>query len=205
MIKTILMMQKNTIPKQANFTRLNPKIEPLGKDGVMIPTQSREWKAAKRIALINNYGAGGNNAAMIVQEPIPMSPASYPKTRTQPSHCPIIVSGKTTEAVLSYCERLGAFLSRTDMTNTLADVAYNLALKQNREFENSQILTCASIEDLSSEFEKTLSGTIKLHKSPRNRPSVVLCFGGQDGKWAHISKGLYDSSVLLQRYIVGDD
>ena len=199
------MMQKNTIPRQANFTRLNPNIEPLGKDGVMIPTQSMKWKAVKRIALINNYGAGGNNAAMVLQEPIPMTPASSPKTRTQPSHCPIIISGKTTEAVVAYCERLGYFLSRTDMTNTLADVAYNLALKQSREFENSQIITCASIDDLSSQLEKTVSSTIKLHKSPSNRPSVVLCFGGQDGKWAHISKGLYENSVLLQRHIVGDD
>ena len=91
------------------------------------------------------------------------------------------------------------------MNDTLADVAHNLALKQNREFENSQVLTCASIEDLSSQLEKTVSGTTKLHKSPSHSPSVVLCFGGQDGKWAHISRGLYDSSVLLQRYIVGDD
>jgi acyl transferase domain-containing protein len=204
LIKTILMMQKSTIPKQANFTRLNPKIEPLGKDRVSIPTQSREWKAAKRIALINNYGAGGNNAAMVLQEPMPISAASQPETCTQPSHLPVFISGKTTEAVRSYCLRLGAFLSRKDMTYTLADFTYNLAMKQSRELETSLILTSASIEELSSQLEKAASGATKLQKSPSHRPSVVLCFGGQDGKWAHISKDLYDSSVLLQRHIVGD-
>jgi acyl transferase domain-containing protein len=68
LIKTILMIQNKTIPKIANFKHLNPKIKPLGKDHILIPTQSREWKVAKHIALINNYGAGGNNAAMVVKE-----------------------------------------------------------------------------------------------------------------------------------------
>lgn len=202
LIKTILMMQKNTIPKQANFTRLNPKIEPFGKDRVLVPTQPRDWKVTKRIALINNYGAGGNNTAMVLQEPTPIVPASHPKIRTQLGHYPIFISGKTSEAVRSYCSRLVAFLSRKDRSITLADVAYNLTLKQNRDFETSQILTTASIEELSGKLEKTASGAAELQKFASHSPSVVLCFGGQDGKWAHISKGLYDSSVLLQCYRV---
>lgn len=205
LIKTILMMQKNKIPKQANFTRLNPKIEPLGKDRVMIPTQSREWKAAKRIAVINNYGAGGNNAAMVLQESMPTAPVSNPKTCTQPSHFPVFISGRTTEAVRSYCDRLGTLLRRKDMTYTLADFSYNLALKQNRELENSLILTSASIEELSSQLEAAGSGATELRKTPSQIPSVVLCFGGQNGKSACISKGLYDSSLLLQRHIVSHD
>jgi acyl transferase domain-containing protein len=171
----------------------------------MISTQSTEWKAAKCKVLINNYGAEGNKAAIVLQEPMPISPASYPKTHTQLTLCPIFISGKTTEAVRSYCDHLGAVLSRKDMTNTLADVAYNLALKQNREFETSLILTNASIEELSSQLKKTASGATELHEFPSHRPYVILCFGGQDGKWAYISKGLYHSSVLLQRHIVGDD
>ena len=203
LIKTILMMQKNTIPKQANFTRLNPKIEPLGKDHVMIPTLTQEWKVAKRIALINNYGAGGNNAAMVVQEPAPVTPASCPKASTHLGYYPIFISGKTDEAVRSYCDRLGSSLTKKGMTNTVADVAYNLAIKQNRYFETSLILTSTSIQDLSSQLRTNAAGSNELHKIPRRSSSVVLCFGGQDGKRAFISKGLYYSSMLLQRYIVG--
>ena len=203
LIKTILMMQNNMIPKQANFTRLNPKIEPLGKDRVMIPTQRREWKAGKRIALINNYGAGGNNAAMLLQEPTPVTPASYPKPRTLQGHCPVFISGKTTEAVRSYCDRLETFLRKKDVLYTLADVAYNLAIKQNRDFETSLILTSISIQDLSSQLRIAAAGSNQLLKNPSCGPSVVLCFGGQDGKLAHISRHLYENSVLLQRHIVG--
>ena len=206
LIKTILMMQKTTIPKQANFTRLNPKIEPLGTDRVMIPTQTMEWKAKKRIAVINNYGACGNNAAMIVQEHNLVSTASYAGTCNQPTHFPIFIAGKTTEAIRSYCDRLGAYLIRKDFTYALADLAYNLALKQNRELETSLVFTSGSMEEFSDQLGKAASGTTELSKTlgRSRKPIVVLCFGGQNGKSAYISKDLYDSSMLLQHHIVSD-
>ncbi|KAF3481903.1 uncharacterized protein GIQ15_04662 [Arthroderma uncinatum] len=192
LIKTILMFQHQTIPKLANFKQLNPKIEPLGKDHVLIPTQSREWKATKRIALINNYGAGGNNAALVVEER-----SVSPKARTQLSHFPIFVSGKTAEAVRSYCDVLRTSLSGKD----LADIAYNLAIKQNRTFENWVVLTSTSVQELSNQLEQAASGTIELQKIPTHKPSVVLCFGGQDGRIAHILKDLYDNSLLLRGHL----
>lgn len=207
LLKTILMMQKKTIPKQANFTRLNPKIEPLGKDHVVVPTQSSEWRAAKRrIALINNYGASGNNAALVLQEATtPTSPA-IPSWAC--SDYPIYISGKSTEAVRSYCHRLRTFLS-TDDSLCVQDIAYNLAIKQNRDFEHSLTLTTSSMEELSSQLEQAASDStsneLQVRSSHQRGPAVVLCFGGQDGKLAHISKSLYDNCVLLQRHLVSHD
>lgn len=193
LIKTLLMMQHKTIPKLANFRQLNPKIEPLGNDHVLIPTLSREWKATKRVALINNYGAGGNNAAMVVEER-----SQPPTARVKLSHFPIFISGKTTNAIQSYCEVLKTSLSGKD----LGDVAYNLAIKQNRDFENTLVLVSTSNQDLANQLEGAASGTVELQKIPTQTPSVVLCFGGQDGKIAHVSKSLYDNSVLLQQHLV---
>ncbi|RDW81833.1 hypothetical protein BP6252_02945 [Coleophoma cylindrospora] len=192
LIKTILMFQNKTIPRQANFQRLNPKIEPLGKDHVLIPTQSMNWKAAKRIALINNYGAGGNNVAMVVEEPVLSS-----HTSSQLPNFPIFISGKTTEAVRSYCDVLRASLCGKD----LPDIAYNLAIKQNRDFENYSVLASGSVQELSNQLEQVVSGAVETERTPSHKPSVVLCFGGQDGKIAHLSKALYDSSVLLQNHL----
>jgi acyl transferase domain-containing protein len=207
LLKTILMMQKKTIPKQANFTRLNPKIKPLGKDHVVIPTQSSEWRAAKRrIALINNYGASGNNAALVLQEAT--TPTSPAMSSWACSHYPIYISGKSTEAVRSYCDRLRTFLS-TDDSLCLPDIAYNLAIKQNRDFEHSLTLTTSSMQELSSQLEQVASNAtsteLQVRSSHQRGPAVVLCFGGQDGKMAHISKNLYDNCVLLQRHLVSYD
>nr|AGI60155.1 type I polyketide synthase PKS2 [Dolichousnea longissima] len=206
LLKTILMMQKKTIPKQASFTRLNPKIEPLGRDRVVIPMQSRQWKAGRRIALINNYGAGGNNAALVLQEALSKSPALSPKAFSpQLSDFPIFISGQSSQAIQSYCDRLRDFLSRKDANDSLADVAYNLAIKQNRDFQKSLVFTSTSIQDLSSRLKQVASDATELRDSPDHKPTVVLCFGGQDGNLAHISKGLYDNCVLLQRHIAECD
>ena len=201
LLKTILMMQKKMIPKLANFKALNPKIEPLGKDKVVIPTHSREWKATKRIALINNYGAGGNNAAMILQE----ATLTSANICTQLTHFPIYISGKSADSIRSYCDRLRVSLSAKSMTAGLADIAYNLAIKQNRDFNNSLILTSSSIQELASQLEGVASGATEIRENTRPKTSVVLCFGGQDGKTAHISKDLFDNSILLQRHLVSDN
>ena len=204
LLKTLLMFQKKSIPKLANFKRLNPKIGGLGNDRVVIPLTNREWKAEKRIALINNYGASGNNAAMVVQEARPLPPCLPPMSRTDRSQFPIFISGHSPEAVRSYCDRLREFLHRGAPADDLPDVAYNLSIKQNRDFEHSLILTSANIHDLSKQLEKAASAGTEIQKKATHVPSVVLCFGGQDGRIAHISKTLYNSSVLLQRYIVSN-
>ena len=45
LIKTLLMMQHNTIPIQANFTSHNPKMSPLEADRMNIPLSTRAWDA----------------------------------------------------------------------------------------------------------------------------------------------------------------
>lgn len=204
LIKTILMMQKKTIPKLANFVRLNPKIDPLGEDRVAIPLHNTEWKAGNRIALINNYGAGGNNAAMIVEEArleITESAQAESSSPLLPS-LPIYIAGRTAEAVQSYCRRLNELLRQPAMSDELANIAYNLAMKQNREFESSLCLPVTDIQELSRQLELAASDATKVQIHPSVKPHVVLCFGGQDGKTAHISKALYESSKLLQVHIV---
>ncbi|KAI0531600.1 hypothetical protein GGR58DRAFT_508326 [Xylaria digitata] len=206
LIKTLLMMQKRTIPKLANFNHLNPKIELLGKDRVVIPTHKTAWDAKTRIAMVNNYGAGGNNAAMMVQEaPPPVPAALLAADRSRPSHYPIFISGKTPESVRSYCNRLGEFLSAGTAPPSLEDVSYNLATKQNREFENFIAFTSASSQDLLTQLEQTASSDEsrirKIANPDLDRPSVVLCFGGQDGRTACISKQLFDNSLVLQQHL----
>jgi acyl transferase domain-containing protein len=200
LLKTILMMQKKIIPKQANFTCLNPKIDPLGRDQVRIPTQSREWRSQRRIALINNYGAGGSNAALVLQE---CPPKDSLDGSVQISHVPILISGKSDESIRFYCERLSEFIGIKNETS-LVDIAYNLSMKQNRDFNKRLTLTSTSLQDLSSQLKKTASGDLAIGQRSAEQPSIVLCFGGQDGRIAHISKDLYENCTLLQQHLVGD-
>lgn len=173
----------------------------------MIPTQTSEWKAAKRrIAMINNYGACGSNAALVLQEAT--TPTSPVKSSLNCSHWPIYISGKSTEAFRSYCGRLRTFLL-TDSSLCLPDMAYNLAIKQNPDFEHFLTFTTSSLHELSSQLDQAISDApsteLQVKSSHQWSPAVVLCFGGQDGMLAHISKSLYDSCVLLQHHLVSHE
>lgn len=69
--KLLMMMQKQKIPPQASFKTLNPRLADNMK-GKIVPTQLIEWKqppnGLPRRALLNNFGAAGSNAALIIEE-----------------------------------------------------------------------------------------------------------------------------------------
>ncbi|KAK9772691.1 putative Carrier domain-containing protein [Seiridium cardinale] len=79
LIKLLLMVAKGMIPPQAGFESLNPKIAPLMHSGVSIPIHATVWQrvaALPRRALLNNFGASGSNACLIVEEHIPPPPVA---------------------------------------------------------------------------------------------------------------------------------
>jgi acyl transferase domain-containing protein len=67
-VKVILMIQHGAIPKQANFVKLNPQINLSSSDKISVPRVTQPWDTTRRIALVNNYGAAGSNAAIVKRE-----------------------------------------------------------------------------------------------------------------------------------------
>jgi acyl transferase domain-containing protein len=206
LLKAILMMQNRVIPKQANFTLLNPKIPPLERDRLAIAKQSQPWTATKLAAAINNYGAAGSNAVLVLQEN-PMSSGKKVDigTSTPGQEFPLFVSARSPESLRSYCAALKLFISKPQGANAseaLANVAYNLASKQNRTFEYSWISTAPNLTALSSQLESAAAGFNNFRKTPQNVRPVVFCFSGQTGKTVSLSEDLFNSCKLLQTHLV---
>ncbi|KAL4868707.1 hypothetical protein BDV12DRAFT_197052 [Aspergillus spectabilis] len=202
MIKTILMMQKEVLPRQANFTRLNPKIAPLSPDCMEIPQQSQPWLAPRRIAVVNNYGAAGSNAAMVVEQPKKRSATNSASYLTS-SSWPFYLSAKSLESLHQYSASLSSFLKRIQKGHgdtAIMDLAYNLAVKQNRELKFVHTFVASDLNDL----ERNLTPEeIKCLRDPlqlQHRP-VVLCIGGQTGTTVYIESSLYHSSSLLRSHL----
>lgn len=115
LIKTILMMQKRVIPKQANFTQLSPKTAPLEPDCMAIPRRTQSWTVPRRIAVVNNYGAAGSNAAIVVQDinrENDMPLVNGHGSSIAVSALPFFISAKTPESLLEYCEVLKVSLPK---------------------------------------------------------------------------------------------
>ncbi|KAK3312435.1 hypothetical protein B0H66DRAFT_633155 [Apodospora peruviana] len=107
-IKVLLMMQHNTIPKQAACA------------DIVIPKETQLWRSGDtaRAALVNNYGAAGSNSAMLLR--------SY-HHHGQPSS---VAADSTT-----YPSHLQAY-ARTSSGLSFASIAYNLSRTRNITFEN---------------------------------------------------------------------
>ena len=69
--KLLLMLKHKRIPPQALLNELNPAICDLVADGTVISTEALDWmppRGKRRTALLNNFGAAGSNAALLIQE-----------------------------------------------------------------------------------------------------------------------------------------
>ncbi len=201
LIKTLLMMQKRDIPRQANFRRLNPKIN-LPKQ-FFIPRETVPWTADTLIACVNNYGAAGSIAAMVVKE---FPPALVRQTQSRPLvNFPIIITANSSKSLGENCQKLRQFISSSRLfsnTKTLADLAFNLSDKQNRALPNMLAFSVAGMSDLDEQLRIAASN----HESPLSRPNpkpnpVILVFGGQTSRSIGLSESVYESSTLLRKYL----
>lgn len=201
LIKTILMMQKGRIPKQANFTRLNPKIHPLGDDRVLIPTRSKDWETRQRIALVTNYGAAGNNAAMLLR-----GHSTAPSdANSSISEIPFFISARTSESLRSYCKALHEYILKGQCAavDAVGTIGYNLAIKQNRDMEYSLSFTTSSdTSSLLGQLNAVAWGNTEVQQRSSPQLPVVLCFGGQNGKVACLSEDLVRGCKVLQSQLV---
>jgi acyl transferase domain-containing protein/acyl carrier protein/SAM-dependent methyltransferase len=203
LIKTLLMMQYKTIPIQANFTSLNPKIPALEPDRMEIPVSTREWDTDFQVACINNYGAAGSNAAMIVCQPPGAASHSHSsdyETSTR-SRVPIFISAHSEESLKAYCVALQKMVSSSAAPkDVLSSLAFNLAVKQNRSLSHVVSTTVSDLTELNSQLAAVKSATLRPQVNVKAKP-VVLCFGGQVNNAVGLSKEVYGASTLLRSHL----
>ena len=153
------MLQHGVIPLQTNFSTLNPKIPALEPDKMIIPRVNTHWSSQFKAACINNYGAAGSNATMIVTQ---ASPARLEDIPAAPSRrllrkFPVYISANTKEALNAYCKALMATISRLSSSmndnDALASLAFNLCFKQNRALPYFSSRTVDSIASLRQHLE----------------------------------------------------
>ncbi|MCJ1462838.1 hypothetical protein MMC07_001441 [Pseudocyphellaria aurata] len=211
-LKTILMMENRIIPPQANFSVLNPRIPSLEQDRMAISTRSQKWNSQKLAAVVNNYGAAGSNAAILLKEYC-LPGVEIVGHDQQSAHChiselPTFISAKSVESLRSYCVALKSTLTRAleaSGKDALFNIAYNLARKQNRALEYHWTSTTSSLTDFSNQLDAASQGSQEFTRTTiRSRP-VVLCFSGQTGNTVTLSKDLFESSKLFQNHLIECD
>nr|ASU91363.1 polyketide synthase [Ramalina conduplicans] len=208
LIKMVLMIQEGMIPPQASFQTMSHHIRVSSTDMMEIATKLKPWDASFRAALINNYGASGSNASMIVTEPFQASQESINQLPIHASGLkhPFWICALDDKSLRSYCAKmLNLIKSRTISANNISvpNLSFNICRQSNQNLERGLMFNCSTVED----FENKLTAFVKGEESipsigAKKTPlPVIMCFGGQVSTFVGLDRKVYDSVKILRSYL----
>ena len=189
------MLRHRTIPAVISLKTLNPRIPPLETDGTCIPTTSRPWLdppgGARRLALLNNFGAAGSNAALLLEEA-----EDSPRAAGAP---PAVVLGISCDSEAALEAQRAAYIRHledkvVDGTN-LGDVGYTAtARRQTYRFR------LAAAGRTKEEVVADLRRAQAVHAdSPAGK--TVFVFSGQGGQHVGMGRGLYETVPSFKKIV----
>jgi acyl transferase domain-containing protein len=195
LIKVLLMMQKGIIPQQALCKNLNQAIAPLESSGIEISRNNVPWTCGFKAACVNNYGASGTNAVMVVTQP----PKVKPSLENAPiTTFPVSITAFSPSSLASYCYAPQEFISQSENTD-LATIYYHLSRRKNLNLPYSVCATVSSLPELKSLLRSAVTNNIGMRESQHQL--VVLFFGGQTGKAASVARTFYDSFAIFRKHL----
>ncbi|KAI1111369.1 hypothetical protein F5Y14DRAFT_315219 [Nemania sp. NC0429] len=187
--KLLMMIEKGKIPPQASFKLLNPRLAG-NIHNMLIPTEPITWKPAgnhsPRRAMLNNFGAAGSNAALILEEYVPKSnagPAVNKSTSTRSYHV-MNLSAKSEKALQSLKDRLISYIEGHAEINEI-DLSYTANARRQLFTGFRLSVTGSNAKELADSLRKSASSQID---STKNGPrKTIFVFSGQGH--AHIGMG----------------
>ncbi|KAJ6184467.1 Type I Polyketide synthases (Type I PKS) [Penicillium mononematosum] len=173
----------------------------------LIKTETIPWTPARRIAVVNNYGAAGSNVAIVVDDPTSIQSkaviADAVKEYSVIPSSPFFISAKSPEALQEYCSSFSLQLSlaweKQFGAQATQALAYNLSVKQNRQLDYNYTFSASSVNELKAALNRVNERDFR--KRPQGNRPVVLCIGGQNGCTAQIDPGIYETCSLFKNHL----
>ncbi|KAL5333395.1 hypothetical protein BJX70DRAFT_406246 [Aspergillus crustosus] len=205
LIKILLMLNEGALPPQASYQTLSPGIHTQSDDNMEIVTKLKPWEEEYRAAMINNYGACGSNASLVVAEAPRLGGAVANPSPAQ-TRLPFWFAALDDRGLKAYITRFSQSLSSKTLSSdrlTLANLSFNVYRQSNRNLPRSLLLTAASIEELQKNLSLFMQGNAQVPSIARAKstPPVILCFGGQISTFVGLDRQIYDTVHLLRRHL----
>ncbi len=191
LIKVVLALEHQEIPRHLHFQSLNPHIDWRGVP-MEIPLQPRSWPRGgkKRLAGVSAFGFSGTNAHVIVDE----APVQPDRERKYERPLRILALSARSQSALEkineqYVERL-----RGD-SEGLGDICFT-ANAGRALFEYRLAVSAGTPEELHRKLSKAPPG-----ERIRDRDGVraVFLFSGQGSQYAGMGKQLYETQPVFRR------
>ncbi|PTB67225.1 hypothetical protein BBK36DRAFT_1158066 [Trichoderma citrinoviride] len=203
-IKTALALEKGVIPASINFEKPNPKLS-LDDWHLKLVRQLQEWPAAStRRASINNFGYGGANAHIIIEDGASWTPSllrhsqeDTPQTEADGTDSRVLIlSGKDEQACRNMISNLADYLQRVasaedEPARLLDSLAYTLGQRRTR-FPWVAAHPIPVTEGIEAVVSSLQSPKFKPYRSSR-QPRIGMVFTGQGAQWWAMGRELCDA------------
>jgi acyl transferase domain-containing protein/thioesterase domain-containing protein len=195
LIKTILALKHKEIPPSLHFKNPNPDID-FENSPFYVSTKLSKWMVdgGPRRAGVSNFGFGGTNAHVILEE----APVVEPSIASRPFQL-LLLSAKTISALETATKNLAAGLRQTPHLN-LADVAYTLQIGR-RAFSHRRMIVCQDLNDTVSTLEEAdVKRILTVYQEKRNPPAVFM-FSGQGAQYVNMGLELYRTESTFREEV----
>nr|AYM54554.1 short-chain dehydrogenase/reductase SDR [Racemicystis crocea] len=190
LIKAVLCLQHEAIPRNLHFEALNPRIDLEGTPFV-IPTETVPWKprGKPRHAGVSSFGLSGTNAHVILEEAPRRSEAA---AKPQEVSCFLLpLSAKSPEALVALARSHREALSTSEAH--LHDITFTASARRVHH-EHRLAVTGRSKQEIGEALEAFVRGEapagLVQGEAEASAPRVVFIFPGQGSQWAGMGRAL---------------
>ena len=196
LIKVLLSMRHEMIPKHLNFKRPNPDID-WEQIPLQVTAEARKWpKSNARVprAGVNSFGYSGTNAHVIVegyQEESSQSSPSLRAVRMLP------LSGRSEQALQDLASKYLRWLEE-ELGNEgeLHDMAWTASVGRSH-FSHRAGVVFRDKASLREGLEKVAQATSSTHHTPK----IAFVYTGQGAQWAGMGRELYQREPIFKEVL----
>ncbi len=187
-IKMVLAMRRGTVPRTLHVDEPSTHVD-WSAGSVELLAEAREWPAVDRPrrAAVSSFGISGTNAHTIIEQA--PAPDAVTESGTPPRIVPVVVSGRSPDALRAQAQRL---LALNDVD--LADVAFSQATTRSA-FEHRAALVASDWSGARAALAAVADGetVAGLETSVVDAPSdVAFVFAGQGSQRLGMGRELYE-------------
>jgi acyl transferase domain-containing protein/surfactin synthase thioesterase subunit len=198
LIKVVLSMLQNRIPKHLHFKTPNPHVL-WNELPVKVTTEPTAWPEGKKIAGVTAFGFSGANAHVVVEEaPVLSTSEKGDPVRPRSDHL-LVLSARSQVALKELAGKYRGWLVTSPEVD-IADVAFSTGVGRSHMEYRAAIVVSSPQEaiELIGGVEKGESNNGLFYNQARHRPKVAWLFTGQGSQYVGMGQELYKTYPVVR-------